>query len=95
MSDAGPEYSLAAEVHDVALARIVGAAQMLPKLFFAEIAKEGDFPGRIGPRDIRQLVQRKAKDAHACPAPARAGKHLALCGCRLPHLPPGGAAVLR
>jgi hypothetical protein len=26
MSDAGPEYSLAAEVHDVASARIVGAA---------------------------------------------------------------------
>ena len=60
---------------------------MLPKLFFAEIAQEGDFPGRIGPRDIRQLVQGKAEDAHACPAPARAGKHLALCDCRLPQRP--------
>jgi len=64
MSDAGPEYSLAAEVHDVASDRIVGTAQMLPKLFFAEIAQDRDFPARVGPRDIGQLVQRKAKDAH-------------------------------
>jgi hypothetical protein len=28
------------------------AAQMLPKLFFAQIAQDGDFPARIGPRDI-------------------------------------------
>jgi hypothetical protein len=38
MSDVGPQYSLAAEVHDAVSARIIGAAQMLPKLFFAEIA---------------------------------------------------------
>jgi hypothetical protein len=87
MSDASPEYSLAAEVHDVASARIVGAAQMLPKLLFAEIAQEGDFPARIGPSDIGQFVQRKAKDAHGCRAPARAGKYLALCACRLPQRP--------
>ena len=54
MPDAAPEYFfLAVEVHDVAPAQIVGAAQTLPKLFFAEIAQEGDFPARIGPRDIR------------------------------------------
>jgi hypothetical protein len=58
MPDTGPEYFLAGEVHDVAPAQIVGAAQMLPKLFFAEITEEDNFPGRIGPRDVRQLVQR-------------------------------------
>jgi hypothetical protein len=74
MSDAGPEYLRAAEVHDVASARFVGAAQMLPKLFFAEIAQDGDFPTGIGSRDIGQLVQRQANQAQACPAPARASK---------------------
>ena len=87
MSGASPKYSLAAEVHDVASTRIVGAAQMLPKLIFAEIAQEGDFPGRIGPRDIGQLVQRKAHDAHASPTSTRASKHLALSACRLPQRP--------
>ena len=57
---------------------------MHPKLFFAEIAQEGDFPVRIRPRDIGQLIQRKAEDAKPCPAPTRAGKHLAFCARRLP-----------
>jgi hypothetical protein len=57
---------------------------MLPKLLFAEITQDGDLPTGIGSRDIGQLVQTKAKNAHACPAPARASKHLAFCDCRLP-----------
>jgi hypothetical protein len=83
MSDACPKYSLAAEVRDVAAAVIIRAAQMLPKLFFAEVAQDGNFLARIGSRDIGQLVQRKPKNAHACPTPTRAGKYLALCDCRL------------
>ena len=38
MSDASAKYLLATEVHDVASAGIVGATQMLAKLFFTEIA---------------------------------------------------------
>ena len=57
---------------------------MRPKLFFAEIAQEGDFPVRIRPRDIGQLIQRKAEDAKPCLASARAGKHLAFCARCLP-----------
>ena len=44
-----PKYSLAAEVHDVASSWIVGAAQMLPKLFFIKIAQDSDFQRRLGP----------------------------------------------
>ena len=38
MPDAGPEYSLAAKVYDVAASGIIRVTQMLAKFFFAEIA---------------------------------------------------------
>jgi hypothetical protein len=72
--NAGTKYLLATEVHDVTPARIVRTAQMLPKLFFTEIAQDCNFPDRIGPGDLRQFVQREAQDAHACPAPTRASQ---------------------
>ena len=72
MSDASAKYLRAIKVYDVASARIVGASQMLAKLFFAEIAQERNFPAGVGPGDLSQLVQREAQDAYAGPAPTRA-----------------------
>ena len=60
---------------------------MLPKLFFTKVAKNGDCPGRISSRDIGQLVQCKAKDAYACPAPARASEHLGFSDWHIPQRP--------
>jgi hypothetical protein len=74
MSGASAKNLLATEIDDVASTRIVGATQMLPKLFFTEIAQDCNFPDRIGPGDLRQFVQREAQDAHACPAPTRASQ---------------------
>ena len=49
MSDASAKYLRAIEVYDVASARIVGASQMLAKLFFAETAQDRNFPAGVGP----------------------------------------------
>jgi hypothetical protein len=63
MSNTSPENLRAIEIHDVASTRIVGVAQMLQKLVLAEITQDCDFPARVDPRDICQLVECQPKDA--------------------------------
>jgi hypothetical protein len=63
MSEAGSEYYVTAEIHDVASGQIVGAPQMLPKLIVSKVANGGDFSAGISSRDLGKLVQRQANDA--------------------------------
>jgi hypothetical protein len=51
------------------LARTVGPAQMLAKLLLTEIPQECNFPVRMSPRHIRELIECKAEDTKARPAP--------------------------
>ena len=86
MPDASPEYFIAAEVHDVAPAAIIGAAKMLPKLFFAEIAEDDDFSTRISPRDLGHSSNVRPKmhtPVQHRPVPASS----ALRTCRIPQRP--------
>jgi hypothetical protein len=76
MSEASAKYLLATEVYDIASAQIVGAAHMLAKLAFIEIAQDRNFPACVGPRDFRQLIQCEAQDAYAGPAATGAGQYL-------------------